>query len=108
MKNPIFAIPVLNEVLAERERQDAKLGEQNWPSETEAREFLSFQASAELAKLSYDYARETGRLSWRHILLEEVYEALAEEDPVKRRAELVQVAAVAIAEIECIDRRGGK
>ena len=48
----------------------------------------------------------TGAHSWDAILLEEVFEALAEADPVRRRAELVQVAAVAAAEIEAIDRFG--
>ncbi|MFI1165600.1 hypothetical protein ACH4UM_18790 [Streptomyces sp. NPDC020801] len=38
---------------------------------------------------------------------EEALEALAEDDPGKLRAELVQVAAVAVAWIEAIDRRTG-
>lgn len=42
---------------------------------------------------------------WSLILLEEVYEALAESDPAKLRAELIQVAAVAASWIENIDRR---
>lgn len=37
--------------------------------------------------------------AWDGILLEEVYEALAEPDPVKRRVELVQVMAVCAAMI---------
>jgi len=41
-------------------------------------------------------------------LLEEVYEALCEADPDARKAELIQVAAVALAEIESINKRGGK
>ncbi|MEY9934267.1 hypothetical protein ABH926_008932 [Catenulispora sp. GP43] len=40
------------------------------------------------------------------MLLEEVYEALAEVDPAALRAELVQVAAVAAAWVEDIDSRG--
>ena len=51
---------------------------------------------------------ESGAHSWDAILLEEVFEALAESDPVRRRAELVQVAAVAAAEIEAIDRAAGR
>ncbi|MGW0347587.1 hypothetical protein ACWDX8_13395 [Streptomyces anthocyanicus] len=37
--------------------------------------------------------------AWDGILLEEVYEALAEQDPAKRRVELVQVMAVCAAMI---------
>lgn len=43
--------------------------------------------------------------AWRHILDEEVAEALAETDPERLRAELVQVAAVAVQWIEALDRR---
>ena len=48
---------------------------------------------------------ERGSLAWDGILLEEVYEAFAEEDPIKLRSELVQVAAVAVQWIAAIDRR---
>jgi len=44
-------------------------------------------------------------LDWTGILLEEVYEALAESDPAKLRAELIQVAAVCQAWVSDIDRR---
>lgn len=44
--------------------------------------------------------------TWADILLEEVAEALAEDDPVRVRAELVQVAAVAVKFIDAIDRQG--
>jgi hypothetical protein len=43
-------------------------------------------------------------VTWAHILTEEFYEALAEADPEKLREELVQVAAVAVAWVECLDR----
>lgn len=46
-----------------------------------------------------------GTVTWWHILREEVFEAAAEEDPDKLRAELVQVAAVALKWAEAIDRR---
>ncbi len=50
-----------------------------------------------------DARMESGAHSWDAILLEEVFEALVESDLARRRAELVQVAAVAAAEIE-LDR----
>lgn len=101
---------VLAEVAAERERQEAKWGQQNhpWhvpglavesvrhelriPSSTEARDYV--QALA-------DY----GILSYSAILLEEVCEAVDESDDVLARHELIQVAAVAVAAVEAIDRR---
>lgn len=47
---------------------------------------------------------ERGELAWDGILLEEVFEALAEADPAAMRAELVQAAAVIVNMIECLDR----
>jgi hypothetical protein len=42
------------------------------------------------------------------VLDEEVWEAFAESDPAKLRAELVQVAAVAFRWIEALDARKGE
>lgn len=90
---------VVDEVHDERESQDAKWGEQNHPDGTSD----SYALNAHVARENYELAE---KLTWRHILTEEFYEALAETDPVKLRAELIQVAAVAVAWIEAIDRRG--
>lgn len=43
--------------------------------------------------------------TWAMILLEEVFEALSEEDPEKLREELVQVTAVAASWVDAIDRK---
>jgi hypothetical protein len=94
---------VLLEVLDERLRQDAHWGERDHFDGTTS----AFKASAEAAKRATDRFAKAGRVRWRHILDEEVQEAFAEIDPVKLRAELLQVAAVAVAWIECIDRRQG-
>jgi hypothetical protein len=59
-----------------------------------------------MARNSNDRAVREGTLTWTHILEEEVCEALAETDQERLREELVQVAAVACAWVECIDRRG--
>lgn len=45
-----------------------------------------------------------GTVTWWHILREEVFEAAAEDDPTALRAELVQIAAVAMKMIDAIDR----
>ena len=97
-------LSILAEVLAERVRQDAKWGEQNHPDGTGLR---ADAAMAALAKADCDRAARDGELTYRHILDEEVCEAFAETDPAKLRVELVQVAAVAVAWIEKLDRTGG-
>ena len=95
-------IEVAREVVDERSAQDARWGEQNHPDGTSA---IGWDWQAENAKFSCEEVRAAGRMTWRHILLEEVFEAFAEEHPDRLRAELLQVAAVAQAWIEAIDRR---
>ena len=95
---------VLREVADERARQDAKWGIQNHPDGTGVKN----EELADLAKVMTDSAAADGSLTYGLILQEEFYEAMAETDPAKLRAELIQVAAVAVAWVECIDRRGGK
>lgn len=92
---------VLSEVLAERIRQDGQFGEQNHPDGTSSDP--TSRLMAESARALCQFAGSG--VTWRRILDEEFREALAEEDPAKLRAELVQVAAVAVAWIEAIDRR---
>ena len=95
-------IDVLREVAAERIRQDTKWGEQNHPNGTGSAEWI-LQAAA--AKNETDRQAKAGSITYLHILSEEVAEAFAENNPERLRAELVQVAAVSVAWIECIDRR---
>ena len=47
-----------------------------------------------------------GTITYEHILTEEWAEALAESDPAALRAELIQLAAVAVQWVETLDRRG--
>lgn len=111
---------VLGEVAAERARQDAKWGEQNHPDydphdiDSVVRNEYGFRA--ERWKEINDRRAKQGCevkhvfpaascTAWDGVLLEEVYEALAEHDPAKLREELVQTAAVAVAWIEALDRR---
>lgn len=60
------------------------------PSETEA-------------KQRTDSRSDAGAVTWVDILLEELCEAVDAESPGRMRAELVQVAAMAVAMIEHID-----
>ncbi|MEZ0075587.1 hypothetical protein [Planotetraspora sp. GP83] len=92
---------VLADVGAERAAQDAMWGIQDLPDGTGPHG----EAAAELAKQETSAASSDGSLTWRHILIEEVLEAFAEDDPDKLRAELVQVAAVATKWIQALDRR---
>lgn len=90
------------ETLLERERQDERWGEQNHPDGT-GNEFDPLLAME--AKRICEVKAEAGTVTWRDILTEEVCEAYAESDPVRLREELIQVAAVAQAWVEAIDRR---
>ena len=96
-------LAVLLEVFAERTRQDDKWGEQNWPIGGD----VVFTVSANNSKANTEQDAQEGTLTWRHILHEEFWETFENEDsdPQSQRAELVQVAAVAVAMIECIDRK---
>ncbi len=111
---------VLDEVAAEQARQNAKWGEQNHPDldphdmDRIVRNEYAFRAerwkqinarrAEEGCEVAYRAPAEACT-AWDGVLLEEVYEALAESDPAKLRAELVQVAAVAVTWVEAIDRR---
>ncbi|MGP3935066.1 hypothetical protein [Nonomuraea sp. KM88] len=93
---------VLADVAAERAAQDARWGMQILPDGTGGE-----RAAAEsgAARHATDTAARAGTLTWRHILEEEVMEAFAETEPDRLRAELVQVAAVAVKWAQALDRR---
>jgi hypothetical protein len=96
---------ILGEIQAEREQQDAKWGEQNHPDGTG----LPFsRALADNARANCQAAADAGEVTWRLISDEEHAEAMAESDPLKLRAELIQDAAVKVAWIAAIDRRLAK
>lgn len=95
--------------IRERIAQDAKWGESNHPDlPAGVKHPCAFFGipTADAARLFCETAFRTGTGSNAHILLEEVSEAIeAAHNPVHLRAELVQVAAVALKWIEQIDRR---
>ena len=103
-RNPIprTAYIVATQVLSERGRQDVQWDEQNHANGTG---LPVYEHAARRYRDQTARNAASGVLTWRDVLLEEVYEALAEADPAKLRTELVQVAAVAVAWIEAIDRR---
>lgn len=93
---------VLADIVEERHRQTAEYGQQSLPDGT------GNPCYAETARLcqTVNAALEIrDAITWLDVLKEEYYEAMAESDPVRLRAELVQIAAVSVAWIEDIDRR---
>lgn len=108
---------VLEEIAAERARQDAKWGEQNHPNVNPvlARDpaIQPYQIAvfhevptAFLARNLCDERHGRGTGSWTDIAVEEFAEAVEKfADDKACREELVQLAAVLVAWIECIDRR---
>lgn len=102
----------LRAIKAERATQDARWGEQNHPMISDTHPMISdTQAPSAMRQLA-DYQKRTnarraeqGTLEWYAILLEEVYEAFAETDPAKQLEEMTQVAAVATAIMEMLQRQ---
>lgn len=90
------------DVDAERQRQLAKWGEQHHPDGTGG---SGARYVADRYRSIVDHALQADGPVWRDVLLEEVYEALAETDPVHLRTELLQVAAVCAAWITDLDHR---
>ncbi|MFJ2292132.1 DUF6011 domain-containing protein [Streptomyces sp. NPDC087894] len=95
-------LPFARLIDTERQAQLTKFGDQQHPNGTG---LAGDREAADRARAICQATAEDGTLAWRHILLEEVHEALAETDPVTLRSELVQVAAVAAAWIADIEQR---
>lgn len=104
------AVSVAIEIIQERARQHTKWGEQNHPNGTGPQLVWAYSGPAayvaETARAECQRLSAEGLVTFADILLEEVAEALAEGDPAKLRAELIQVAAVAAQWVEAIDRAG--
>lgn len=101
---------VIEDIQEERRKQDAKWGVQNHSLGVGPANMLlgfNFNELAEMMRDNCEMAAKAGRVTWAHILLEEVFEFLAEygEDRKASRAEIIQVAAVATAIAECMDRK---
>lgn len=114
---------VVANVVEERVAQEAKWGQQNHPNGTggetgiepfgyaDAADLADWLAKPEPDGTVADFMRHRcevmfsqGSGTYEAILTEEWGEAVSEPDPAKLRAELIQVAAVAIAWAEKIDR----
>jgi hypothetical protein len=93
---------VLDEVAAELRRAEAKFPDQHLPDGGGDPRWAELR-DAQRAKTDRKLA--DGTATWLDVVLEETYEAFAETDPMLLRAELVQVAAMAIRWINDIDQR---
>lgn len=99
---------LLKLVREERASHLAKWGEQTHPSYQGEGARRTYERTADYYKQIWDANYQLGTVTWDIVLLEEVFEALCELDPEARKAELIQVAAVALAEAESIELRAGK
>jgi hypothetical protein len=98
---------ILAELKGERMRQNSKWGVQHWPHhDLTPRQLTAWAVKRKAAQGTVNSKAENsakergGGLTWQDILWEEICEAFAESDWKARRKELIQVAAVIIAEIE--------
>lgn len=108
---------VLAEIQAERARQDAKWGEQNHPSVDPV--LTARPGGVDGCRLCAEYEIPSesrakhlcqamfarGEGTWAHVAVEELAEAVSADCDEHRRRELVQLGAVVVAWIQCIDRR---
>jgi hypothetical protein len=97
---PVKRWKIFRAIHEEHIRQDEKWGEQSHP-------MLLFE-TIETIQSGLKHARFTNKnpdkRDWFYILHEEILEAFCETDPEKQRAEMIQVAAVAVQIIEYLDR----
>lgn len=88
-------------VLNECQRQYEKWGEQNHPNNTGAK----WAGDEQFWKLVNAQNESSGTHNWRHILSEEVAEAMASSTKEHLEEELIQVAAVCMTWIDALDRQ---
>lgn len=92
---------ILGEVLAERMRAEKKFPDQHLPDGTGE----EWRVLADEARTECDRALQMGIATWMHVTREEVFEAFAETDQVKLRAEVLQIMAMGLRWVEDIDLR---
>lgn len=97
---------IFDEIKQERDSQDKKWGEQNHPSKLVYPD-NKLPTEKQIKDHNF-YCVNQNTLSWGGIALEELIEANEAPNEELMRAELVQLAAVAVAWIECLDRKKHK
>ena len=101
---------IFEEIRAERQRQDKKFGEQNHPMLGRSMVSSDKEPTPSFFELKHNLEWvkkrcKTKKKGWFDILHKEICEAFSETEPEKQREKMVQAAAVAVAIIECLDRR---
>lgn len=92
---------IVEDVRAERARQDARFGTQLHPNGTSPK----YKPLADAARNATRKADLDGLSTWFMIGREEFWGAMSETDPARLRAELVKLIGVGIAWVECIDKQ---
>jgi len=102
---------IIRDLLLERQRQDDMWGVQDYPSVVQhADPYRSVTEtyglpSANTAREDVEISREMNYISWAGVATEELCEVVECKNDIERREELVQLGALIIAWIECIDRK---
>ena len=94
---------IFKKIKIERQRQDTLFGFKDWPDGTCA--CLKFTEEERLAKETVRYYFPRGNGTWLDLLREEFCEAQAAIDTKSLEEELIQVAALAVAWLEAIQKR---
>lgn len=108
---PSPLVRITREIWEELRRAEIKFPDQHLPNGTPAHvERIGLEKALDQARRTANMYRKVcktaaadGSLTWRHVLTEEFFEALAEHDPAALRAELLQVAAMAVRWVKDID-----
>lgn len=107
-------LDIINEILKERQRQDDKWGREEHPlvykfngKEATGEDLCRYYdiPSEQKAKNRCDNVAKNGTITWTDIIIEEVSEVVSASNDKDRRTELVQLGAVIVAAIECLDRK---
>lgn len=101
-------IAIASEMMFERDRQDEKWGEQNHPIAEPHNPLGVRQAFEHSTREHCEHAFEAKHGSWFDILHEELAEVNGTDDPAEQRKELIQLGAVVMGAIECLDRKAGR
>jgi len=96
---------IFNEIRKERVRQDKKFGLQDHPMINKDIKKEKLEEDLKKIRFENDFSRPSKGNCWYYIFAEEILEAFSETEPEKQREEMIQVAAVAVAIIECLDRK---
>lgn len=106
---------IFNEIRTERQKQEAKWGEQNHPildpiliNRNAQRMCEEYEIPTESrARQMVEIHAERGDLTYMHILMEEISEAAScGSNTEELRKELIQSASILVAMIESLDRNG--